>query len=150
VLWHCAELQDALSAGGEILTRGRRSATAASGSSPNKRRRDRIARRLAEVSARIARARRPRSPDGASDRRQKLERSLGRVRGRLHRFGENRVRRASAAAALPADVEWHLLGPLQTNRARRSRTFAVSAVDRERLAAAPTPKRGRAISVSGR
>ena len=37
----------------------------------------------------------------------------------LRRFGENRVQEGVAKAAdLPGDVEWHLLGPLQSNKVR--------------------------------
>jgi pyridoxal phosphate enzyme (YggS family) len=53
-------------------------------------------------------------------------------------FGENRVQEALAKIpALPPDAEWHLVGPLQTNKARQAvRAFrVVQTVDRERLVA---------------
>jgi PLP dependent protein len=39
----------------------------------------------------------------------------------LRRFGENRVQETEEKQpALPADIEWHLLGPLQSNKVRRA------------------------------
>jgi hypothetical protein len=39
----------------------------------------------------------------------------------LRDFGENRVQEAERKAPdLPADITWHLLGPLQSNKARRA------------------------------
>ena len=57
----------------------------------------------------------------------------------LHVFGENRVQEAQdKAPQMPADVEWHLLGPLQTNKARAAaglfRVF--HAIDRRKAALA--------------
>lgn len=52
-------------------------------------------------------------------------------------FGENRVQEALAKAAeLPADVDWHLVGPLQSNKARAAaRLFGtLHAVDRPEIA----------------
>jgi pyridoxal phosphate enzyme (YggS family) len=57
----------------------------------------------------------------------------------LRDFGENRVQEGERKApALPADVVWHLIGPLQTNKARlAARVFqVVHAVDRRRAAEA--------------
>ena len=57
----------------------------------------------------------------------------------LARFGENRVQEAQAKAPqLPPAAEWHLLGPLQSNKVRAAlRLFAVfHAVDRASIAAA--------------
>ena len=57
----------------------------------------------------------------------------------LARFGENRVQEAQAKAQqLPPAAEWHLLGPLQSNKVRAAlRLFAVfHAVDRASIAAA--------------
>jgi len=64
----------------------------------------------------------------------------------LRVFGENRVQEAQhKAPQLPPDIEWHLLGPLQTNKARAAaglfrafhaidRTKAALALDREAAA----------------
>lgn len=52
-------------------------------------------------------------------------------------FGENRVQEALAKAAeLPADVDWHLIGPLQSNKVRAAaRLFGtVHSVDRPKIA----------------
>jgi len=57
----------------------------------------------------------------------------------LRRFGENRVQEAQAKAPeLPPDVEWHLLGPLQSNKARAAAALfdLVHAVDRAKIARA--------------
>ena len=66
--------------------------------------------------------------------------------GDQRRFGENRVQEAQAkwrdlrgrAAALGKTIELHLIGPLQSNKAREAvETFEViETVDRERIAAA--------------
>lgn len=55
----------------------------------------------------------------------------------LRHFGENRVQEAQRKAPeLPGDVVWHLLGPLQTNKAKAAaRLFRVfHAVDRPKVA----------------
>lgn len=57
----------------------------------------------------------------------------------LRRFGENRVQEAEAKApALPVDAEWHLLGPLQSNKVRPAlQVFSCfHAVDRDKIARA--------------
>lgn len=57
----------------------------------------------------------------------------------LRRFGENRVQEGrTKAPELPADVEWHLLGPLQSNKVRAAvETFTFfHAVDRPAIARA--------------
>ncbi len=102
-----------------------------------------VASRLAEVEARLARAagRAGRSPSdvrliGAS-KQQPLEKLSAAHAAGLHRFGENRVQEGLAKApGLPADVEWHLLGPLQSNKVRAAlRLFRVfHAVDRLAIA----------------
>jgi uncharacterized pyridoxal phosphate-containing UPF0001 family protein len=55
----------------------------------------------------------------------------------LRCFGENRVQEAIAKAPLlPADIEWHLLGPLQSNKVRKAVALfrVVHAVDRLAIA----------------
>lgn len=62
----------------------------------------------------------------------------------LRHFGENRVQEAQRKAPdLPADVVWHLIGPLQTNKAKlAARLFAsVDAVDRLKVAHALSAER---------
>lgn len=57
----------------------------------------------------------------------------------LRLFGENRVQEAAAKIPeLPPAAEWHLIGPLQTNKARRAVDLfaAVHSVDRPKIAAA--------------
>jgi len=104
-----------------------------------------VAARLAAIRARIAAAaaRAGRAPEvvrlvGAS-KLQPLEALRTACAAGLRRFGENRVQEGLAKApALPADVEWHLLGPLQTNKVRAAlRLFTVfHAIDRAAIAAA--------------
>jgi pyridoxal phosphate enzyme (YggS family) len=51
-------------------------------------------------------------------------------------FGENRVQEAAAKRdALPGEAEWHLLGPLQTNKARQAVELfgTLHALDREKV-----------------
>jgi len=63
------------------------------------------------------------------------------ARAGITRFGENRVQEGAAKIeALRAefpDLEWRLIGPLQTNKARTALQWfrAIETVDRERLAA---------------
>ncbi|KAB2962200.1 MAG: YggS family pyridoxal phosphate-dependent enzyme [Thermoanaerobaculia bacterium] len=104
-----------------------------------------VAERLSEVRARIsaAAARAGRDPDsvrlvGAS-KLQPVAALAEAVAAGLSRFGENRVQEAQTKAPLlPPEVEWHLLGPLQSNKVRPAlRLFTVfHAVDRPKIAAA--------------
>jgi pyridoxal phosphate enzyme (YggS family) len=104
--------------------------------------------RLAEVTARIAEAARAagRSPSDATLVAVSKTHGADRVRELLevgHRvFGENRVQEAEGKfpelkAAWP-DLELHLIGPLQTNKARDAVALfdVIQSVDRDRLAAA--------------
>lgn len=55
----------------------------------------------------------------------------------LRNFGENRVQEAlPKIAALPAEVEWHLIGPLQSNKAKKAvpAFTAVHSIDRIKIA----------------
>jgi PLP dependent protein len=57
----------------------------------------------------------------------------------LRHFGENRVQEAAQkAAVLPRDIAWHMIGPLQTNKARSAvEVFqAVQTIDRLKVAEA--------------
>jgi pyridoxal phosphate enzyme (YggS family) len=100
--------------------------------------------RLLVLRERIASAalRSGRDPDaivlvGAS-KRQPVELIREAYDAGLRDFGENHVQEAERKAPqLPADVRWHLLGPLQTNKIRRAiELFRVlHAVDRVETAA---------------
>jgi len=104
-----------------------------------------VGERLAAIEARIAaacaRSGRPRAAVrliGAS-KLQPVEALAAAHAGGLRRFGENRVQEGQAKApALPADVEWHLLGPLQSNKVRPALEIfgCFHAVDREKIARA--------------
>jgi pyridoxal phosphate enzyme (YggS family) len=103
--------------------------------------------RLAEVQGRIAQAARAAGRDPASVGLVAVSKTHGaeRVRELLDAgqrvFGENRVQEAEekypALKAEFADLRLHLIGPLQTNKARDAVTLfdAIQSVDRERLAA---------------
>jgi pyridoxal phosphate enzyme (YggS family) len=112
-----------------------------------------VAGRFAAVEERIAaacrRAGRPRSAVrlvGAS-KLQPVEKLAAAYAAGLRTFGENRVQEGLAKApALPADCVWHLLGPLQTNKARAAvPLFSLfEAVDREKVARALDAEAARA------
>jgi pyridoxal phosphate enzyme (YggS family) len=112
--------------------------------------------RLAEVSARIADAARTagRQPSDVTLVAVSKTHGADRVRELLaagHRvFGENRVQEAQAKfpdlkSAYP-DLELHLIGPLQTNKARDAVELfdVIQSVDREKLAAALVKEMDRA------
>jgi pyridoxal phosphate enzyme (YggS family) len=104
--------------------------------------------RLAEVSSRIATAARAASRDPAEVTLVAVSKTHGadRVRELLAAgqrvFGENRVQEAEekypALKAEFPDIELHLIGPLQTNKARDAVELfdVIQSVDRERLAVA--------------
>ena len=103
--------------------------------------------RLAEVRNRIAEAARAAGRDPASVTLVAVSKTHGaeRVRELLQAgqrvFGENRVQEAEgkfpALKAEHPDLELHLIGPLQTNKAREAVALfdVIQSVDRERLAA---------------
>ncbi len=84
-----------------------------------------------------------RSPDeitivGAS-KSQPIERLQWACRAGLRVFGENRVQEAlTKIPELPAEVEWHLIGPLQSNKVKKAVPYfaAVHSVDRLKIARA--------------
>jgi pyridoxal phosphate enzyme (YggS family) len=102
-----------------------------------------VAERAAEIRSRIERAaarsgRDPRAVTlvGAS-KQQSPERVAAAFAAGVGIFGESRVQEAQAKIPLlPREIEWHFIGPLQTNKARAVvATFAVvHSVDRLRLA----------------
>lgn len=103
----------------------------------------RVAARLAEIGDRIAAAAARAGRDRAevrlvaASKTQPVAALAAAYEAGVRRFGENRVQEAqSKAPELPADVEWHLLGPLQSNKARPAvALFSLfHAVDRVRIA----------------
>lgn len=116
-----------------------------------------LASRLAEIEERIAaacqragRARASVALLGVS-KQHPPETLLEAWEAGLRRFGENRVQEAvQKAAVLPGDLEWHLIGPLQTNKARvATEVFhTVQTVDRLKVAEAldsEAARRGRRL-----
>jgi pyridoxal phosphate enzyme (YggS family) len=54
----------------------------------------------------------------------------------LRRFGENRVQEAAdKQQSLPPDIEWHLLGPMQSNKVRRAVQLfdVIHSIDRRKI-----------------
>jgi PLP dependent protein len=109
-----------------------------------------VGERLARIRGRIAAAcaRAGRKPEevtliGAS-KQQPLAALAEAYAAGLRDFGENRVQEGQRKAPeLPADAVWHLIGPLQTNKARAAaRLFrAVHSVDRGKVAQALSDER---------
>lgn len=72
-------------------------------------------------------------------KRQPLDRLASAHAAGLRAFGENIVQEALAhREALPADIEWHLIGPLQSNKVTKAVTLFswVHSVDRLKIARA--------------
>jgi hypothetical protein len=79
-----------------------------------------IERRIRSACERAGRPRESVQLVGAS-KRQPLDVLAAAYACGLRCFGENRVQEAVAKAPLlPADIEWHLLGPLQSNKVRKA------------------------------
>jgi len=92
-----------------------------------------IARRVAAIRGRIARAaeRAGRDPDdvvlvGAA-KRQEPERLRAAWDAGLRVYGENRVQEAEEHRPVVPEADWHLIGPLQSNKARRAVELARAA-----------------------
>lgn len=97
---------------------------------------DHIRRSIASAARRVGRSADEITLIGAS-KRQPLERMRAAHAAGLRVFGENRVQEGEAKRAhLPEQIEWHMLGPLQSNKVKRSlATFSVfHAVDRAKIA----------------
>jgi pyridoxal phosphate enzyme (YggS family) len=82
----------------------------------------------------------------AVSKRIALERIEAALRCGIEALGENRVQEAEARIPLVSgSAEWHFIGPLQSNKAKRAGALfdAIHSVDRDslipRLAAAPRP-----------
>jgi pyridoxal phosphate enzyme (YggS family) len=108
-----------------------------------------IAERLVSIRARIERAARSVGRDPgrvkllAVSKTQSAERVLEAVAAGLHAFGENRVQEAEGKipqlrSTSPTPLEWHLIGGLQRNKARRALELCdfIHSVDRPELLAA--------------
>lgn len=70
-------------------------------------------------------------------KRQPIARLQAAYDAGLRIFGENRVQEASAnQPRLPDDISWHLIGPLQSNKARKAAELfdVVESVDRIKIA----------------
>ncbi len=102
-----------------------------------------VAGRYAGIRERIAAACRRVGRDPAevtllgASKLQPLERMRAARAAGLEIFGENRVQEAEAKRPeLPADTVWHLIGPLQSNKAKRAAALfaAVHSVDRPKIA----------------
>jgi hypothetical protein len=102
-----------------------------------------VPRRLAAIRERMARAcqRAGRDPFAVTlvgaAKRQPIEALRAAHRAGLEAFGENRVQEAEEKIEqLPEVREWHLIGPLQSNKARRAvEVFsAIHSVDRVKIA----------------
>ena len=75
---------------------------------------------------------------GAS-KRQPIERLHTAYADGLRCFGENRVQEAAEKMPLlPADIDWHLIGPLQSNKAGRAAELfsTIHSIDRWKIARA--------------
>lgn len=102
-----------------------------------------VAQRLADIRRRIDAAARRAGRDGdditlvGAAKRQPMERLEEAAASGLHAFGENRVQEArDHRQVLPAGLEWHLIGPLQSNKARLAVELfdVVHSVDRPKIA----------------
>lgn len=104
-----------------------------------------IAERVRAIQARLAAACQ-RSSRSATDvvvlgasKSQPLERLQEAWRAGIRIFGENRVQEAlRKIPELPAEVEWHLIGPLQTNKVKKvvPHFAVVQSIDRIKIATA--------------
>jgi pyridoxal phosphate enzyme (YggS family) len=104
-----------------------------------------VALRLARIRERIAAAARRAGRDPAeialvgASKQQPVDALAAAYASGLRRFGENRVQEGRAKApGLPQDIEWHLLGPLQSNKVRAAVELFTffHAVDRPSIARA--------------
>lgn len=97
-----------------------------------------IRRRIAEACDRCSRDPGKITLLGAS-KSQPLERLQEAWSAGVTVFGENRVQEAMAKmASLPGEIDWHLIGPLQTNKVKKvvPRFSTVHSIDRIKLAIA--------------
>ncbi|MDH3743864.1 MAG: YggS family pyridoxal phosphate-dependent enzyme [Acidobacteriota bacterium] len=104
---------------------------------------DAVITRCREVQRRIVEAcdRSSRRPDEVrligAGKRQDLERLRAAYEAGLRAFGENQVQEAIVhGAELADDIDWHLIGPLQSNKARSAAAFfsTIQSIDRIKIA----------------
>jgi pyridoxal phosphate enzyme (YggS family) len=111
-----------------------------------------ITRRIEEACGRRGRRREEVVLVGAS-KRQPTEALAAAWDAGLRVFGENRVQEALAKSRdLPSEIEWHLIGPLQTNKVKAALDLfrTIHSVDRLRVAEAIDQEAGRrGFTVSG-
>ncbi len=102
-----------------------------------------VVERLGRVRRRVARACEScgRDPDAVTllgiSKRQPLERVRAAIRAGLKTLGENQIQEALAKTAeLPLDVDWHLVGHLQSNKVKPAvRIFgSIHSIDRLKIA----------------
>jgi pyridoxal phosphate enzyme (YggS family) len=97
--------------------------------------RERVLQRIADAAARVGR-----EPDGvtlvAVSKTVSADRLVAAVEAGLTTLAENRVQEGEAKAPVVAGATWHLVGPLQSNKARRAlETFdLIQSVDSTDLA----------------
>ena len=97
--------------------------------------RERVLQRIADAAARVGR-----EPDGvtlvAVSKTVPADRLVAAVEAGLTTLAENRVQEGEAKAPVVAGATWHLVGPLQSNKARRAlETFdLIQSVDSTDLA----------------
>ena len=118
-----------------------------------------VAERLARINARIEEAcRRAGRPAGSvvligASKKQPAARLAEARQAGLKVFGENRVQEAVAKSReLPPDLEWHLIGPLQSNKVRAALDLfrTIHSVDRVKIAEALDREAGgRGVEISG-
>jgi pyridoxal phosphate enzyme (YggS family) len=103
----------------------------------------RIAERLASIEAEIGAAASRRRLSGpmplliGASKSQPPEALRQAFDAGLTRFGENRVQEAlDKASRLPAEIEWHLFGPLQSNKVKKALDLfrVIHSIDRPKIA----------------
>ena len=118
-----------------------------------------MAERLAGINARIERAcRRAGRPAGGvvlvgASKKQPASLLAEACRAGVKVLGENRVQEALAKSReLPPEIEWHLIGPLQSNKVRPALNVfrTIHSIDRPTIAEAVDREAGaRGVEVSG-
>ena len=105
---------------------------------------ERVMERIAKASSRVPRSREEITLVAVS-KMKSVEEIMGVYRQGHRDFGENRAQEMEEKAAqLPADIRWHYVGALQSNKARnvRSITHLLHSMDRKSLANAWLKGRG--------
>jgi PLP dependent protein len=118
-----------------------------------------VAERLARINVRIEEAcqRAARLVDGVvlvgASKTQPASVLAEAFQAGLRIFGENRVQEALAKSReLPPEIEWHLIGPLQSNKVRPALDLfrTIQSIDRPRIAEAVDREAGaRGLAVTG-